>query len=183
MKINIFVEGIEVEGKITHRYASDITVQITKPFSNISTGSHIPYFARSNRSFNGVYGDLTAKSLLKNLYDVGHHMDSEIFSIREKLDSAKESISNLPVQFNSEDFNAKRRELKQSLKQGKFDSKVYQQQLTPLRKKAEEYNQKVIEIMDAFFEDSFPMCVPYGTREEVLGVIEGKKGLVADGVH
>ena len=182
MKINIFVEGIEVEGKITHRYASDITVQITKPFSNISMGLHIPNIARAYNSFDGEKGDTTAESLLKNLYDVGHHMDSEIFSIREKLDSAKESISNLPVQFNSEDFNAKRKELKQSLKQGKFDSKVYQQQLTPLRKKAEEFNQKVIDIMDAFFEDSFPMCVPYGMREEVLNVIEGKMALVVESV-
>ena len=181
MKISIFVEDIEVGGSITHRSASDITVKITQPYSNISMGLHIPNIARAYNSFDGEKGDTTAESLLKNLYDVGHHMDSEIFSIREKLDIAKDRISHLPVQFNTEEFNAKRRELKQLLKQGKFDSKVYQQQLTPLRKKAEEYNQMVVEIMDVFFEDSFPMCIPHGTRKQVLGIVEGKKDLVADG--
>lgn len=179
MKINIFVEGIEVEGKVTHRSASDITVKITQPYSNISMGLHIPCFARAHKSFNGEYGDTTAESLLKNLYDIGHHMDSDIFNIREKLDSAKGCISHLPFKFDHDKFIEKRSELKQSLKQGKFDSKVYQQQLTPLRKKAEEFNQKVIDIMDDFFEDSFPMCIPHGAREQVLGIIEGKKRLAS----
>ena len=80
MKINIFVEGIEVEGKITYRSASDISVQITKPFSNISKGLHIPNIARAYSSFDGEKGDTTAESLLKNLYDVGQYLDMEIFS-------------------------------------------------------------------------------------------------------
>jgi len=165
MKISIFVEDTEAEGEITHRSASDITVKITKPFSNISTGSHIPYFARAHKSFNGQYGDSVAELLLKNLYDIGHHMDSETFSIREKLDSAKDHIINFPVQFNTEDFNAKRRELKQLLKQNKLDSKEYQQQLTLLRLKTEDFSLKVDEIMDAFFDDNFPMCIPHGIKE------------------
>ena len=65
MNINIFIEDTNVEGKITHRSASDITVQITKPYSNISTDSHIPCFVRGYSSFYGVHGDTTAELLLK----------------------------------------------------------------------------------------------------------------------
>ena len=183
MKINTSVEDTEVKGVIILRSAGDITVQITKPFSNISMGVHIPYIARAHKSFNGEYGDTTAELLLKDLYDIGRYLDVEMSGIREKLDNAKDRISQLPAQINNDKFLEKRRELKKTFQQGEIDSKDYQKSLGLLRKKAEDFNQNVTEIMDTFFDDSFPMCVPCGTREEVLDIIDGKKALIVGSIY
>jgi len=97
--------------------------------------------------------------------------------IRKKLDHAKNSVRNIPNKFEKEEFNIKRKELKQLLKQKELDNREYQKQLTSLRKKHQECNDKVDEIMDDFFEKSFPMIIPLGIREEVMDIIEGKKSL------
>ena len=107
----------------------------------------------------------------------------EMFMIRGKLNHAKDNIRQLPLQFSTEDFNQKRMELKKLLKQKKLDSKIYQMKLGILRKRAEKYNYQTDEIMGNFFEDSFPMTIPYGMRSNVIGIIEGKKTLKADSVY
>ena len=69
IKIKITINGQEVEGQVTHRCASDITVKITKPYQNVSRGLHIPYFARPCTSFDSDFGDKTAKGSKE--YNVG----------------------------------------------------------------------------------------------------------------
>lgn len=61
MKIN--VNG--VEGQIIHRSDKDISIRITNQNTNKILHSHIPYFARSRKSFNGKYGVETAMYLLQ----------------------------------------------------------------------------------------------------------------------
>jgi len=134
------------------------------------------------KSFNGQYGDRVAELLLNETYDIAHYLDKEMTSIRGKLDNAKDNINDFPVQYTNDEFIEKRRELKQLLKLRTLDSKGYQKELTQLRKKVEEFDQKVTVIMDAFFENNFPMCISHGTRDQVLGIIEGKKSLVAGSV-
>jgi hypothetical protein len=68
--IQITISEVLVKGRIVYRSASDISVEITDPFINIKTGLHIPHFARSHASFKGSYGELTARHLLVNLYQV-----------------------------------------------------------------------------------------------------------------
>jgi len=171
MKLKIYIDGIYVEGTIL-RSTGEISVQITQPYQHISDGSHIPCFARGHISFDGERGDKVAKSLLKGLYSIGCYLDSEMSSIRRELDETKDHISQLPLKFNNEQFTEEKRKLKKSFKLGEFDSKAYQQQLKLLKKRLEEYNQTVSEMMDSFFKKSFPMCIPYGTTEQVLDIIE-----------
>lgn len=66
--IQITISEVLVKGRIVYRSPSDISVEITDPFINITTGLHIPYFARSHASFQGNYGGKTARRLLVHLY-------------------------------------------------------------------------------------------------------------------
>lgn len=172
MEIKVVVEETEVEGEIVHRSAGDITVKIVKPYQNLSTGLHIPYFGRPYRSFDGDYGDAVAESLLNDLYHIGRHLELEMEKLREKLWQAKDKISHLQLSFRNEEFKGKKSELKKLLKEGKLGKKAYQEELKSLRKKLEEFNWRVHAIMDSFFDENFPMCIPHGTRGEVLEAIE-----------
>jgi len=66
---------IKIQGEITHRSESDITVKIISPYDGLSGSLHIPYFSRPLNSFETDYGDITAEQLLAKLYDLGRYMD------------------------------------------------------------------------------------------------------------
>ena len=116
MKINIIIDSINVEGNIVHRSATDISVEIVKPYANIKMGLHIPCFARSAKSFDKENGDTASELLLKKIYGISRYLDMKMVMISAKLNHAKNSISELPIQFCNEDFNQKRIELKKLLK-------------------------------------------------------------------
>lgn len=70
----IGVNGQPVEGKISYLSFSDIEVEITHPFSDVATRSHLPYFALPYRRFarGGAitsYGVQVARRLLREVYD------------------------------------------------------------------------------------------------------------------
>ena len=182
MTITIVVEGIEVQGEITHRSAGDISVRITKPYRNLSSGLHIPYFGRAHRSFDGDYGDEVSKSLLKDIYRIGRHLDQNLDSLRSRLDHAKHAIRRLPLPYNKNEVDGKRKELKALLRAGKLRNTEYQKELISLRKRVEHANHEIETVMKAFFENCFPMGVPYGPRNEVLEILEGKKDLIGPGI-
>ena len=74
--IQIVVDGIEVKGEIIHRTEADLIIQILKPFANLSSGCHIPYFSRPINSFLTDYGIKMAENLLKYLYELGRYMET-----------------------------------------------------------------------------------------------------------
>ena len=67
--------GVKIQGEITHRSESDITVKIISPYKDLSGSLHIPYFSRPLNSFETDYGDITAEQLLAKLYDMGRYMN------------------------------------------------------------------------------------------------------------
>ena len=171
-KVSILIEGKEVVGEVTHRSASDITVRITEPY-NLSTGLHIPYFARPYRSYDSEYGDETIKGLIKKLYDLASFIDRNYEDLRKKYESARAQIGALgDIRFDEQDYQQARRDLKKKLKRVEIDNKEHQKQLTLLRKKRDSYQSQIRKIIDEFFESNFPQIVPYGTKEEVLSILE-----------
>jgi hypothetical protein len=73
--VSIEVDNVQVIGKITHRSEADIVEKIISPYAELSTGLHIPYFSRPFHSFLTEYGDHTAETLLKYLYELGKYME------------------------------------------------------------------------------------------------------------
>ena len=174
--IKILIGNIDVEGKTTHRSNRDMGIKIIRPFQNISTGLHIPYF--SDKSFNGDYGDERAKDLLKKLYIIGDYLDTNIDNLKEKLKPVKNIIAQLSLEMiNGDEFYRKRIELRKRLRSGEIDNKEYQKKLTPYRKEKEQLELEISQHVDAFFEENFPMTVSFGSQKQILEIIEGKKKL------
>ena len=85
--ISIIIGEVKVEGRIVHHTSRDIDIEITKPYKNLSTGSHIPYFAMAYRSFDGVYGEKRMKELLNELYEIGNRIEKILSVINNVVDN------------------------------------------------------------------------------------------------
>jgi len=83
--ISMLIDGIEVQGKIIYRSPQDINVEITRPYKNLITGSHIPYFAMGVHNFKGEYGDKRALEFLKELYEIGKDIENILLIAKQRL--------------------------------------------------------------------------------------------------
>ena len=172
-KIKIIIDGQEVEGEIVQRSASDINVQITEPYKDVSRGLHIPYFARPCNSFDTELGDKTAKDLLKSIYHLCKYISENLDSICSQFLQIKKSIELLEAENITERvFKSKRFQLRKLLKSGQIDNVEYQKRLTPIRKADEKFELEKNLIWNLFFEEHFPMIVPAETRNDVLSILE-----------
>ena len=180
--VKIFVDNVEVEGKIINRTQCNIAIKIIKPFQNLSSGSHIPYFGmRPGHTFDGEYGDETAAGILEGLYYFGKYLDDNLEDLKEKVKILNNDIANLSKeQLTEDEFKQKKKELKKRLRNGDIDNLAYQRALAPLRKEAEKLRLDLFLKTDSFFEENFSMIVPCGTKDEFLDIINGKKNLKVD---
>lgn len=78
-------EGVLLEGKIVYRTGSDLSVRILRPYKNLSTGSHIPYFARPSFSYLGDYAYERAPEFLIELYELGLFLDQEFDRLKKRV--------------------------------------------------------------------------------------------------
>lgn len=144
--VEIIVEGINVQGKITFRSAQDIIVEITHPYQGASERSlHIPAMAVQFKNYRGQDGDIKAAAMLYALYRFCEYAQDvpelglALQNYRKALHYAtcldpemlemKEQISAL---------QAMRSKLKAELKAGAMSSTKYQQELKPIRQELED---------------------------------------------
>ena len=78
----IEVDGIEVKGEIIHRTDAELIIQISAPYTNLSSGCHIPYFSRPINSFLTSYGIAMAENLLKYLFELGWYIEKNSMFIK-----------------------------------------------------------------------------------------------------
>ena len=172
-KIQTMIDGQKVEGEITFRSESDISVKITKPYQDVSRGLHIPYFARSQKSFDSDYGDKTAKDLLENIYYLCTFIFENMGSLLNEYLKYKERIKYLGAKHVSEYvFKSKRLQLRKLLRSGKIDNIDYQKRLARIRKEFKKFELKRSLTWSRFFEEYFPMIVPVTTRKDILRIFE-----------
>ena len=103
--IKVSPNGLEVLGKITHRSASDISIEIVRPYKNLSGGSHIPYFARAGHSYDGQAGDDTARKLLAEVYEIGKYLEENMPGLQREFWDIKYSDSLALDKFFNEQFS------------------------------------------------------------------------------
>ena len=172
-KIKKVIDGQKVEGEITHRSASDINVVITKPYQDVSSGLHIPIFARPFRSFDTELGDKIAKDLLESIYHLCAFVFENMDSLTHDYLEFKKRIGFLEAKHVSEFvFKSRRLQLRKLLKIGTIDNIEYQKRLILSRKEHQKVEFKKNLILKIFFEELFPMIVPADTREDVLRILE-----------
>ena len=165
--ISIEVDGVVVEGEITHRSEHDIVVE----YQGLRTGMHIPAFATypKERCYTGPHGDKTAADLLKELYQLRTYIDKNKEVLKTNIAKMDANIEALdPEQFfTKEKFQETRIELRKQLRAG-LDKKEYQRLHVQARKKMEARNSEIWKIKDVFFQSNFPMIVPLCSRNGVL---------------
>jgi len=172
-KIHTKIDGQQVEGEITHRSASDISVKITHPHQDVSRGLHIPYFARPYASFDSDYGDKTAKDLLKSIYRICTFLYKNMDSLVDEYLKFKKRVKFLEAKRVSEYvFKSRRIQLRKKLKSSEIDNLEYQKRLAPIRKEYKKFERKKNLIWNGFFEEHFPMIVPVTTRKDILRIFE-----------
>lgn len=66
---------IQITGRFIKRSEADLVMEILSPYRKLSASLHIPYFSRPYHTFLTDYGDRTAESLLKYLYELGKYME------------------------------------------------------------------------------------------------------------
>lgn len=161
--LELDIDGIDVCGIITYRSASDIDIEITKPYQGISNGRHIPYFARQTNSFLTEYGDKRAPDLLVETYDICSYIDDNFILLRRSILTLCKITAVRNGFILDNDFNDKEKRLKMEFKGRRIDQKEYQKELKELREGIQK------DIWDDFFDRNFPMTVPYfDTRTEVI---------------
>lgn len=175
-EISTTVDGVQVRGVITHRSGSDIDVRITSPYQNISRGLHIPYFARKVHSFIGSRGDEAAVHLLRGIYEIAgfiavNHpgLSDEFARLNADIDQMKSEIDEL---------NDRKANLRAALKHGELDARIYETELSRIRRLFRECKNMISRRIGDFFESHFPMPVPEGTREDVIAIMEGRADLM-----
>ena len=173
--VTVMIEGVEVEARVKYRTASDLGIELLRPYGNLSTGSHIPVYGRRFCSFIGEYGDKRIIDMMKELYEIGRFID-ENFSAMEQQFIALQSELNERAKNQKSPENAKEqmRLLKQRMRNGEMDFREYHRQLKSIRNASADFSFKTSRLIDHFFEMFFPMSVTMETRDDALGILRRK---------
>ena len=173
--IVVNAEGVTVEGEVIHRSRRDIALHIVSPYQGLTTGRHIPAFARIPQEYDycGPHGDETAAALLKELYQLGRFVEENKARLRSRVAEMDAAIERLDQeQFSPENkFREVRRDLRTQLRNGSLGNKVYQQRLVQTRTKVKARQREIWHLEEDFFKTNFAMIVPVGTCDEVLAIL------------
>ncbi len=177
-EINSVVEGKEISG-LEHREKYDISVSITKPYKNLSDGSHIAYFASGAYSFDGDYGDKSIIGMLERLYKLGMFLETNMNSLKTEFHKVKTNISELSQSMMTEaKFRAKRILLRKSLRSSEIDNKEYEQKLKKIKTEKEKLEAEIAYLHSSFFVENFKGVVTMSNRYEIIEILEDKRKLL-----
>jgi len=166
LKIKTKIDDILIEGEITYLNSSDVSVKITSPFTGVSKGTHIPYFARGTGLFK-VNGSITSKGmdralrLLKECYEDGS-------TYQQNAEEIENKIQELKIKYNKsvraqgalipKTYVICRKALKKSLKAGELNKTQYDIALRKLLKVKREHHSMAFKIqwsMINWFREKF----------------------------
>lgn len=169
--IQMQIEGVIVTGIINYRHAADISVSITSPYQNLTTGCHIPYFGRPFYNYKTGYGIERTKDLLTGLYKQGQHIEAnyfEIFAAYQRLQQNIQVIKNQPAYIQC---SQQKKALKSKLKSGELNNKEYQKRLSPLKKAKQALDFEIFELESDFLSRH---DLKIGRIKEFDGIFHGE---------
>ncbi len=179
-EIEMTVDGASVRGSV-RRTSFELDVLITHPFAGLTAGSHIPYFMRAARDFDGSHGDESALALLTELHRLGGFLSEHISELQSAYDRLSREDSSRTQTVRLGFFEEDKAILRRSLRSGKIDSATYQKKLALLREDNEKRLSQSRATKDAFFEKHFPMMVSSSTQEDVLKILNQPELLLPQG--
>jgi len=177
--VKIDVDGVLVEGIITYRDVGDIGVRITKPFFGMGRGIHIPGVARAVHTYDGVYGDSTARHLLRSLYDLGLMLEQvDLVPVTVNLQVLKAAIGKLTsTGMTADRYIEAKMLLRSRFKKGEIGQKEYQSNLKQIGNDNFKLVYAVEELQNEFFKHNLPQFIPGDVRRKLIAVIDGRESL------
>ena len=182
--ITTTIDGVKVEGEITHRSPKEITVSITSPYSGLSDSSYIPTRGWGSipysqgkypeRDYTLEYGDKEAVVILERLYFVFKTIETEKTELKKKIeaiDFAKKCFDE-----RNDAFHDLRKHLRIQVKSGEIDNKIYQKHITQMKKMLREYKHTCFD-KEYEFRKCFPMRTTEKTLDKVLEIVRNQDPL------
>lgn len=162
--LEITVDGVVVQGRITHRDKRHIGVEIISPYCGLSENSDsIPLLGLQVYSFLGKTGDRKAASMLCALYRFCQyaegHMDSLLAALAhfkcKKIYARCFSQEALSTQERKTAALKELQALRKALKEGAVDNLEYQRRITPLTKEMKLLAEEPETDLDEIFDECF----------------------------
>ena len=167
-------DGIDVEGHV-YGNSYDITVEIIKPYRNLTAGLHIMMQLRGHQSFDGNYGELRATALLHRLYNLGEYLSRKLPMLKTKLEEHRQQVINVSEgRFTQDEFRRRRRVLRKMLRRGDVTNIQYQRWIAQMREDVDGCERRIWKLEDQFFKAYFPMEVPSSIRQSVIDMLDGR---------
>ena len=151
--ISFHIDETLIQGKITHYDPYDISVEILKPFSGLTAGCHIPYFARQFKDYRGEKGHQKAVELLTELYSALVIVKKKQAQLRSEMNKTgglrdtTQQIKSMQVKLSEQ-----KGKLRHRFKKKEISQKEYQVQFKQLRKQCFELDETIKNAQSVFFE-------------------------------
>jgi len=168
--VPVSIECPPLHGEITYLACNDISVKLISPYSGVSSGLHIPYFAMhyavmNDKCFANPDGNVsehgweTAEHLLKDLYDCCVLFHRHRDEIEKEYALFQKSVKALDKNFLSDElYREKKRELRRQLRANEIDLKNYEKTLWELRKQNKKYSDEVFCVQKGFEDTVQRIC-------------------------
>lgn len=155
---------------------SDLQAGITKPYCWLTNwGPHIPHVARGIRLYDEKKAFTTAKILLEQLYEMAKGIGDHMEEFQQAYAVALKKSTACAKEVGASTFAQEKKALQARVQSGEMNNATYQKLYTPLRIKKEEFEQAETDAMVAFFNESVPQGVPFGSWDQLVEIINEPK--------
>lgn len=173
MEFTTQVDGVTVKGRAIDYTGSNIVVEITHPFRELTDGRHVPTFARGRESFFTSAKEEIALGLLERLYKIRHFLEmNQATLVAEYLKVT--THPDFPPHDGEARFFAKRRILKEQFRAGAITDQDYEREIGFARTLSHDLKSETNSILDAFFAGHFRMVISDELREQLILIFEEK---------
>ncbi len=175
--ITIEIEGVTVVGEITERWQRYVGVKLLRPFTHLSSGCSVPYFAIKHANFAGPQGEAMARTLLAELYRNACFFHEHGEELRASWGATQDKLARL--QTNDPDapdvIAMAKRELRRRFRAREVDQRWYQNEMRVLRGRSRAYDNRRRDVIDTFMARPCPdgvdlgQVVPFILAEDEVG--------------
>lgn len=175
--IHVLVGDQAVDGQVSGN-SRDLSVEIRKPYQNLSLGLHIPYFAMGVSSYFGPYGYERSKDLLEQLYRIAEYVERKQDILRVQLAQSRSEIATATKgRLTMTSFRKARLKLRKQLKEGVIDNIEFQRRIGRMRREAEGWQTRAWELEEQFWDGHFQTVINMSIRDSIIDILDGRKSL------
>jgi len=173
MELTTQVDGVTVIGCILKYSSSDILVEITHPYRDLTDERRVPATAGGRQSPSENSKEEVALRLLEEIYQVRHFLEVESEHLIAAFAKLKAN-PDFPTHDGRGQFLAKRRALGEQLSAFAITENEHQEKLSQAQFLRDYLQLKTTTMIEALFDEHFPMDIGDDLRAQLMVVLEEK---------